>query len=201
MKKIDWFRTFIFLCMVALVFGSGYLSGTQYEAGARADHTRQALDTERQVLELVVRRNPGATIRDFAGFPGHLLAEAERHRIDFRLVLALIDHESEFNPAAVGKRGEVGLMQVLPATAELVCANRELACERPVQRALLDAKLNVTIGLAHLAGLRDEFGGMGAVALRGYNRGSSRAREDWPGDRYAERVAVKFVRVAHEVRP
>ena len=202
--------TMLGMALLAIPFFGGFRAGTQYEAGVQAQQVRQVLDTERQVLDLVVRRNPAATIRDFAGFPGHLIAEAERHRIDFRLVLALIDHESAFDPRAVGARGEVGLMQVLPATGQAVWAKlSEGALWEPPARAkaggyaslgtLGDPRLNVTIGLTHLAGLRDEFRGMGPAALRAYNRGSSHAREDRPRDQYAERVALKFVRVAHEI--
>ena len=42
---------------------------------------------------------------------------AIEHDTDFRLMLAIIYAESNFNPTAVSKNGAAGLMQVMPATA------------------------------------------------------------------------------------
>lgn len=186
------------MCLLVAAFSGLFAYSVGYDRAARQEVrlAGERADTERQVLALVVQRNPQATVADFLDFPRHLIAESERRRIDFRLVLAIIDHESEFNPRAVGKRGEVGLMQVMPATAAIVCKNLELDCSA----GLADPRLNVQVGLAHLASLRDQFGAMGADALRAYNRGANRAREHWPADRYAEGVALKFVRAAHQVR-
>lgn len=42
---------------------------------------------------------------------------AARYHVPPRLVAAVIWQETRFNPAASGKAGEIGLMQVMPATA------------------------------------------------------------------------------------
>ena len=44
--------------------------------------------------------------------------EAKRHNLDPALVRAVVAVESAFEPAAVSPKGAVGLMQVIPATAE-----------------------------------------------------------------------------------
>lgn len=186
----------------AVAFGLGFSTGVRVE-GREQQAAADARDrVERQIVDLIVQRNPQATIREFAGFPEHLIAESAKYRIDFRLALALIDHESAFDPTARGSRGEVGLMQVMPATgeAEAKRLGAEWVAPNKVGLGTLgDPKANVTIGLAYLARMRDAFGEMGPAALRAYNRGPARAREVWPEDRYAERVAMRFVRVAHEV--
>src|SRR5262245_39690264 len=43
---------------------------------------------------------------------------AERHRIDPALVRAVIETESNWNPAARSRKGAVGLMQLIPTTAQ-----------------------------------------------------------------------------------
>src|SRR5207253_2801663 len=49
----------------------------------------------------------------------HHLREASReHGIDIELLQALIATESGFDPTAVSPKGAVGLMQIMPATAE-----------------------------------------------------------------------------------
>ncbi len=47
-----------------------------------------------------------------------ILKYARRHRIDARLVKAVMAAESEFRPEALSPAGARGLMQVMPATAE-----------------------------------------------------------------------------------
>ena len=43
---------------------------------------------------------------------------AQTHGVDYSLLKALIVTESGFNPYAVSPKGAVGLMQVIPPTAE-----------------------------------------------------------------------------------
>lgn len=47
-----------------------------------------------------------------------ILAAAARHGVDPALVKAVVWRESWFNPNASGSKGEVGLMQIMKATAE-----------------------------------------------------------------------------------
>jgi soluble lytic murein transglycosylase len=49
---------------------------------------------------------------------GVILAAARRHSVAPALVKAVVWRESWFNPRAMGTRGEVGLMQVRPPTAQ-----------------------------------------------------------------------------------
>jgi hypothetical protein len=165
---------------------------------------------EGKIMEWVVRRNPQATIVDFADFPGALLAEAEAANIDFRLILAIIDKESEFNPRAVGRAGEIGLMQIMPKTAQLVATNAGWKdFEGPSARrsdgtyanlgSLGNPRWNVRIGVAYLKDQVSKFG-VSPAALRGYNRGTDHALEHRPSDRYAEDVALRLVSISQEVR-
>ncbi len=41
-----------------------------------------------------------------------------KYRVDFYLVKALIHEESRFNPSAVGAKGELGLMQIMPGVGK-----------------------------------------------------------------------------------
>lgn len=73
----------------------------------------------RTILEYVAQRNPQAPISAFRNFPETLIAEAQRSNLDHCLALAQADVESEFKHDAVGAAGEIGLFQILPATAAL----------------------------------------------------------------------------------
>lgn len=73
-----------------------------------------------------------------------LLTEARKHGLDPRLLKSIMAAESEFNPKALSPKGAMGLMQVLPSTAESM----------GVPRALLkDPYLNIKAGAAYIAKL------------------------------------------------
>ncbi|MBI5624036.1 MAG: lytic transglycosylase domain-containing protein [Elusimicrobia bacterium] len=71
-----------------------------------------------------------------------ILRYSERHRLDPRLVKAVVAVESEFNPRAVSRAGAVGLMQLMPATAAEMGVSAE---------DLTDPETNIRAGTAYLA--------------------------------------------------
>mgnify|MGYP001571949719 CR=1 FL=1 len=161
---------------------------------------------EALVTEWVVDKHPAATIKDFQGFARVLLTASSASGIDYRLVMALIDKESGFNPRAVGSSGEVGLMQILPATAAIVSAGLGWDFVPPVKSrqgyaslgTLAEPGANVRIGLAYLKDQVARYG-VTPTALRGYNRGEARAKDYRPHDVYAEDVAFRFLALAHRL--
>lgn len=90
------------------------------------------------------------------------------------LALAIARRESEFDPAARSPVGALGLMQVMPATAEMMAK----ATGQPFVRARLtgDPAYNVSLGSAYLRQLLDEFGPSVALIAAGYNAGPNRPR-------------------------
>jgi soluble lytic murein transglycosylase-like protein len=193
--------------MFALLF-AGYTSvenTATAKAYAKAEVVRVAVaDRDARIVAHIVKSNPTAAIKDFGGdFPSYLYEQAERRGIDFRLAMALIDKESQWNPSAVGRSGEVGLMQMLPSTALLVAKRLEDTSFRSPRGkdlgSLADARVAVSYGLEYLYWQVKEFGGVGPVSLRAYNRNPDKAREHRPLDTYAEDVAKRFVVLAHRL--
>jgi len=189
---------------VSAEFRRGVEAGRLFQVEAVQTRSR----IEARILAVIVERNPGATIRDFGDFPVALLAESERAGIDFAIVMAIIDKESQFNPRAIGSAGEIGLMQLMPATAKLIAERMKIDFEPPVMGkggkytslgSLADPKQNVRLGIIYLRDLKNKHG-MGAVALRAYNRGPSRALDNRPGDRYAEDVGIGLVAMIGKLR-
>jgi len=99
----------------------------------------------------------------------HLREAAQRHGIDLELLQALIAAESGFDHQAVSSKGAVGLMQIMPATAERYGLTGDAAT--PVESKLADPKTNIRIGARYLRFLLDLFPGQLDLALASYNAG------------------------------
>jgi hypothetical protein len=100
----------------------------------------------------------------------HHLREAAREQgVDFELLQALIATESGFDPRAVSPKGAVGLMQIMPATAERYGVTGDL--KAPVAKKLTDPRTNVRTGARYLRDLIRMFPGQIELALAAYNAG------------------------------
>jgi soluble lytic murein transglycosylase-like protein len=100
----------------------------------------------------------------------HHLREASRtHGIDYELLKALIATESGFNAAAISPKGAVGLMQVMPATAERYGVAGD--AKTPVGKKLADPRTNIGAGSRYLHYLINLFPGRLDLALAAYNAG------------------------------
>jgi soluble lytic murein transglycosylase-like protein len=100
----------------------------------------------------------------------HHLREASREQgVDMELLQALIATESGFDAAAVSPRGAVGLMQVMPSTAQRygVQADRRAT----VESKLADPATNIRAGSRYLRYLLDLYPRNIELALAAYNAG------------------------------
>ena len=100
----------------------------------------------------------------------HHLREASREQgIDMELLQALIATESGFDVDAVSPKGAVGLMQIMPATAERYGVRGDV--KTPVARKLTDPRTNIRTGSRYLRDLIRRFSGRLELALAAYNAG------------------------------
>jgi soluble lytic murein transglycosylase-like protein len=200
MIKPIWQQLVTGMGVMALATMGGWFA---YHAGVNQEKSAVTYSDaqESQIMAHVVDRNPNATIKDFEGFPRALLLVARQHRLDYRLIMALIDQESRFDPQAIGKSGEIGLMQLMPETARLTALGTGIPYVPAVKKLgggytnlgnLADPKINMKLGVAFLAGRIEKFGNI-PTGLRAYNRGDANAKIHRPLDRYAESVALKYV--------
>jgi hypothetical protein len=105
----------------------------------------------------------------------HLIREAAtQHGLEFELLQAVIATESGFDPGAVSPKGAIGLMQVIPATAERFGV-RPLA-NQSVSERLTDPRTNIQAGSRYLAWLITYFNGDLRLALAAYNAGEGAVR-------------------------
>jgi hypothetical protein len=85
---------------------------------------------------------------------------AERHHVDPALVRAVIETESNWNPAARSNKGALGLMQLIPTTATRFGVNDAF-----------NPKQNVEAGVRYLRTLLERYNGNLDLALAAYNAG------------------------------
>jgi soluble lytic murein transglycosylase-like protein len=76
---------------------------------------------------------------------------AQRHGVDAELINALIAVESGFNAHAVSPKGAVGLMQLMPATAERYL--KPIAGGPDLAQRLAEPRTNITVGARLMADL------------------------------------------------
>ncbi len=112
-------------------------------------------------------------------FPVHALAETDLP-VDPALALAVARQESEFRADAGSAVGALGLMQLMPATAEEVAG--ELGLDYSRARLTSDWRYNSALGSRYLANLQEEFGPSPVMIAAGYNAGPSRPKS-WIADR------------------
>ncbi|WP_373084069.1 lytic transglycosylase domain-containing protein, partial [Sneathiella sp.] len=99
--------------------------------------------------------------------------------IEPALTLAITRQESAFAADAVSGAGARGLMQLMPATAEAV--SRQLNVAYSKNRLTDDPVYNTQLGSSYLAGLIDEFEGSYVLAIAAYNAGPRNVR-NWLRD-------------------
>jgi soluble lytic murein transglycosylase len=93
---------------------------------------------------------------------------ARNYRLDGALLAAVIYEESKFNADATSKSGAIGLMQLLPSTAEGIA--KRTGGSRFRVSDLYDPELNVRYGAWYLRHLLDKYGDE-RTALAAYNAG------------------------------
>lgn len=94
---------------------------------------------------------------------------SEKYDLDPYLVAAVIRVESRFLPHVVSHKGAVGLMQIMPATADW--AAEAMGLKDFHVDDLKNADTNIRIGTWYLAMLLKEFDGDTTLALAAYNGG------------------------------
>lgn len=106
---------------------------------------------------------------------------SKKYDLDGYLVLSVIKVESSFKHDAVSAKGAMGLMQMLPSTAEFVASKL-----RVDDFDLFDANTNIEFGCYYLRYLIDKFDDV-YIALAAYNAGEGRV-SSWLADYDVEKI-------------
>lgn len=94
---------------------------------------------------------------------------SEENEIDPLLTFAIIKAESNFNPNVTSSSGAIGLMQLMPSTAEEV--GEKVGTDVVAKEILFNAEENIKIGTSYYKHLLDKYNNSYLVALAAYNAG------------------------------
>lgn len=113
---------------------------------------------------------------------------AKKYRVDPALVRAVIHAESAFRPGAKSRKGALGLMQLMPGTAQdMQVVN------------IMEPEDNIFGGVRYLAWLLEQNGGNTTLATAAYNAGPGAVKRHNGIPPYAEtQTYVKRVKILHE---
>jgi len=144
---------------------------TQLPGYRALDHAEQtafhrALGDYGQAIRLGLKLGDRMAERYPLGYAPQVTRAAERFGLSPVFVLAVMRQESLLDATARSRVGAVGLMQLMPGTAERLADSLGLGrvdLERPAD--------NITLGVAHLRELLDLAGGSVPMALAAYNAG------------------------------
>lgn len=126
-----------------------------------------------------------------------IMNEAKKNAIDPAWVFALTRQESLFIPYAQSPVGAMGLMQLMPRTAQEVARN--LKKHYPSKQDLANPNLNIELGTAYLKNLHGFMQNNPVLATASYNAGPGRIKQwlpskSMPADIWIENIPYEETR-------
>lgn len=120
---------------------------------------------------------------------GHYTAIVARYASEYgvaaSLAHAVIQVESNYRPGTTGSAGEVGLMQIKPATARMLGYGGSV-------KALYDPETNIKYGIKYLAMAQDLGDGTTCGTILKYNAGHAARRMNPVSAAYCQKVKVQL---------
>ena len=117
---------------------------------------------------------------------------AASYGVPVSLAKAVIKIESNYRPNMVGSAGEIGLMQIKPATARMMGYSGSA-------KGLFDPDTNIKYGMKYLAMAQDLGGGTTCGTILKYNAGHAATRMNPVSAAYCGKVKVQMARIGTSV--
>lgn len=121
------------------------------------------------LYDLALKKLPEKYKKDSNRIVTTIINESREHGIDPVLIASIIQTESSFNPEAKGLAGEIGLMQIMPSTAQELAHRMKIKWKG--NKTLQDPVNNIRIGTKYIANLRGFFDKKPFQYLSAYNVG------------------------------
>lgn len=141
--------------------------------GAKAEQGDEGQSVVLQIVQHLKNKRVDLGDEDLRGVADTICRESRYYNVDYRLVLALIEVESNFRPDVISRDGARGLMQLKPETARVIAREADLSYSGSSD--LVDPRKNIQIGVYLLSKLIDDFKSI-RKALYAYNVGPKLAK-------------------------
>ncbi|MFD1328588.1 lytic transglycosylase domain-containing protein [Mycoplana ramosa] len=136
---------------------------------------------ESRPLKTVTRTTGYASMGAPASYSTLIKTYARQYGVPVDLAHAVVRVESNFNAKARGSAGEIGLMQIKPATARMMGYQGHA-------KGLYDPETNIKFGMKYLAVAHDLSGGTTCGTILKYNAGHGAKRMNPVSKRYCGKV-------------
>lgn len=127
-----------------------------------------------------------------------VMQSADKHGVDPAWVYGVIRRESAFSPDIRSSAGAVGLMQLMPRTAQYI--GRQIGIKKTSHRVLTQPESNIELGSAYLSYLHKKYQGNQVLATAAYNAGPNRI-DSWrpqagslPADQWIDSIPFSETR-------
>jgi len=130
-------------------------------------------------------------------FSQQIADSSVRHEISPYLIAAVINAESKWKLDTRSAAGAIGLMQILPSTAEDLARTGKVDADRFPLESLSDPAVNIEYGTAYLRYLVNRYHEIETV-LAAYNAGLRHA-DEWTAKGGDIRAAIEFPETKHYV--
>jgi soluble lytic murein transglycosylase len=152
------------------------LLGNRFKKSLAAEQSEDEFGLSVEVFNLVERHTPRRYHYKVEKIAKTILEESNKYNVDPVFVASVIRTESAFNPLARGTSGEIGLMQLMPKTAEYI-ARRIGMKNFKGEHTLKDPVKNIKLGVAYLDYLRQKFGNQAFKYVPAYNMGPGNVKK------------------------
>lgn len=95
--------------------------------------------------------------------------QSKKFNLDPYLVMSLIREESYFNKNARSATNAIGLMQLMPSTANFIIS--KFYIDAPMEKDITDEKVNILLGCTYLKYLKERFNDNDLYVIAAYNGG------------------------------
>ncbi len=195
-------RTQVFLCVAFWVSLQAGLVYQYYLDEIKSDHqpilhirndvkktTTYNID---QIVKAISMFQPNLEKRYTIHYANIIQNESIKYGYDWRLVVAIMKAESNFDKHAISEKGAIGLMQIMPETAEWL--SPKLNYEYLGISSLYDPEFNIRLGIQYLNMLHDRFGDIDR-AIIAYNKGPKKLMRDINSGKEAESEFLEKVKI------
>jgi len=149
----------------------------------KAQKAPSAQKPQKTVALKTVDRTSGFAMPEMPGskYAAIIVKYARQYDVPIELAHAVVRVESNYNPNARGSAGEIGLMQIKPATARMMGYSGS-------SKGLFDPDTNIKYGMKYLAAAHELGGGETCGTILKYNAGHAATRMNPVSKAYCGKV-------------